>query len=126
MWLKFLNGRKTKLRGQALILYKIALDRLLYSPAFNILQMCMVYKVGGLSWPQALQALRRTFWTAQLGSLPIITLPSLIGVVNEFRGQQRIPGPVYLFPFFKLRRIALTLPRTHVTTPTGSQATEMG
>ena len=27
-WLKFLNGHKTKLKGQSLILYKIALDRL--------------------------------------------------------------------------------------------------
>ena len=66
MWLKFLNSRNYKLKGQALILYKIALDRLLYSPAFNILQMSLVYKVGGQAWPQVFESLKRTFWTAQI------------------------------------------------------------
>jgi hypothetical protein len=78
VWLKFLNGQKTKLKGQALILYKIALDRLLYSPAFNILQMCMVYKVGGMSWPQVLQSLRRTFWMAQILNWKMWCAPAAI------------------------------------------------
>mmetsp|Transcript_92969 Transcript_92969/g.135876 ORF Transcript_92969/g.135876 Transcript_92969/m.135876 type:complete len:238 (+) Transcript_92969:89-802(+) len=66
MWLKFLNGHKTSLKGQSLILYKIALDRLAYGPAFNLLMMSFVYKLSGQNWKQVLASLQKTFWSAQV------------------------------------------------------------
>jgi len=66
VWLKFLNSRKTVLKGQALILYKIALDRFLYGPAFNLVMMSFVYRVSGQSWPQMVKSLRASFWNAQV------------------------------------------------------------
>mmetsp|Transcript_16125 Transcript_16125/g.32292 ORF Transcript_16125/g.32292 Transcript_16125/m.32292 type:complete len:241 (-) Transcript_16125:269-991(-) len=65
-WLKFLNGRKNKLKGQTLILYKIALDRLVYGPAFNLLQMAFVYKASGQSWNKVGKSLAATWWPAQI------------------------------------------------------------
>lgn len=65
-WLKFLNGRKNKLKGQKLILYKIALDRLAFGPCFNLLQMVFVYKASGQEWPKVWQSLKATFWSAQV------------------------------------------------------------
>lgn len=65
-WLKFLNGHKTTLKGQSLILYKIALDRLAYGPAFNLLMMSFVYKVSGQNWKQVWASLQKTFLSAQV------------------------------------------------------------
>eukprot|EP00287_Rhodomonas_sp_CCMP768_P008962 CAMPEP_0196716898 /NCGR_PEP_ID=MMETSP1091-20130531/321_1 /TAXON_ID=302021 /ORGANISM="Rhodomonas sp., Strain CCMP768" /LENGTH=222 /DNA_ID=CAMNT_0042057085 /DNA_START=226 /DNA_END=894 /DNA_ORIENTATION=- len=65
-WLKFLNGRKNKLKGQKLILYKIALDRLAFGPCFNLLQMTFVYKASGQSWAKVAKSLQATFWSAQV------------------------------------------------------------
>ena len=53
-------------RGQALILYKIALDRFLYGPAFNLVMMSFVFRVSGQSWPQMVKSLRASFWDAQV------------------------------------------------------------
>jgi hypothetical protein len=45
---------------------QIALDRLGYGPAFNLLMMSFVYKLSGQSWKQVLASLKKTFWSAQV------------------------------------------------------------
>mmetsp|Transcript_42930 Transcript_42930/g.67316 ORF Transcript_42930/g.67316 Transcript_42930/m.67316 type:complete len:249 (+) Transcript_42930:50-796(+) len=65
-WLKFLNGRKHGLKGQAAILYKIALDRFGYGPLFNIVQMSFVYKLSGQSWGQVAKNVKNNLWAVQV------------------------------------------------------------
>ena len=45
---------------------QIALDRLGYGPAFNLLMMSFVYKLSGQSWKQVWASLQKTFWSAQV------------------------------------------------------------
>ena len=45
---------------------QIALDRLAYGPAFNLLMMSFVYKLSGQNWKQVLASLQKTFWSAQV------------------------------------------------------------
>jgi protein Mpv17 len=45
---------------------QIALDRLAYGPAFNLLMMSFVYKVSGQNWKQVWASLQKTFLSAQV------------------------------------------------------------
>ncbi len=54
------------MRGQQLVLFKIAMDRLLYGPAFNAVQMAFVYTVSGQNPRQVLNSLKNTYMKAQI------------------------------------------------------------
>lgn len=135
MWLKFLNSRKPGLKGQQLVLFKIAMDRLLYGPMFNALQMAFVYKVSGQRWHQVLESLKMTFlqaqvlnfkmWPfAQVRSLPYATqrpvcmLPSarlhlqgviMITMVCAFVGTRRNLHDAHLKSLFECSTTVMTL-----------------
>ena len=52
--------------GLGLCAVQIALDRLGYGPAFNLLMMSFVYKLSGQKWKEVWASLQKTFWSAQV------------------------------------------------------------